>query len=188
MVIVSTVVLVNNARFGGVIKLENFAYDVALSIRQAQLYGISVARFQGGFAAGYGIQVNLSSSATSYHMFADFSTKNQMYDGCPTPGSPTCELVQTSTMSGNYRIKKVCVTPSMGAEVCSDSGGSSILNIYFIRPEPNAWISTGTASCNPVNGAGCQRKARIQLLSPKGQTMDVVVEFTGQISVQRVAG
>ncbi len=184
IVIVSLIVFANNARFGGVIKLENFAYDVALSIRQAQLYGISVARFGTNFSAGYGLRLDLA-NPTTYLMFADVITANGLYDGCPAPGTSNCELVQTSSMSGGYLINDICVTPSSGVEVCKPAA-PTVLDVFFVRPEPDALISAGGASCI-LSGSNCQIAARIQLKSPRGETMYVAVEASGQISVERVS-
>ena len=55
--------------------MRNLTYDVALSIRQAQTYGISVRKFtpsggSGQFAQGYGVSFQLP-SPTTYLIFAD---------------------------------------------------------------------------------------------------------------------
>jgi prepilin-type N-terminal cleavage/methylation domain-containing protein len=61
LVIVSGLVLANHSRFGGKILLQNLAYDMALSVRQAQVYGISVRQFGAGtYSAGYGIRFSTS--------------------------------------------------------------------------------------------------------------------------------
>jgi len=177
IVIISTVVLADNNRFGGVVLLENLAYNIALSIRQAQVYGISVARFQGStFSAGYGVHFDASIPDT-YELFADAITANGLYD-CPEPGTNDCELVQSTTISTGYTIQDLCATPASGTEVC----GLSKLDILFIRPEPDAWISSNGVSC--INDhSTCAQGARIQLLSPRGDVMSVSVQANGQISV-----
>src|SRR3989344_3825107 len=64
--IVSTLVLANNTRFGGAVLLENLAYEIGLSVRKAQVYGIAVRRFgETDFSAGYGIHFN-SAMPTTY--------------------------------------------------------------------------------------------------------------------------
>src|SRR6185295_20368 len=96
--IITGLILVSDATFGGKVLLENLAYDMALSIRQAQVYGISVQRFNTTFNAPYGVHFD-TTSPSSYNTFADVfgattnNPSNGMY-GCPTPGSQsTCELV-----------------------------------------------------------------------------------------------
>jgi len=177
IVIISTVVLADNNRFGGVVQLQNLAYNIALSIRQAQVYGIAVARFQtGSFGAGYGVHFDSSISDT-YELYADAITQNGVYD-CPQPGTNNCELVQTTGLSRGYTIEDLCVTPASGTESC----GTPKLDIMFLRPEPDAWISSDGVSCT-LDHAACAQSARIELLSPRGDTMSVSVQANGQISV-----
>lgn len=179
IVLVSGVVLANNSRFGGVVILENLAYDVALSVRQAQVYGISVARFgTGTFDAGYGISIDRA-SPTSYVLFADAVQVNGLYD-CSSPGLGTCELVQASTLNQGYSVSDVCVTSATGVEQC----GKSRVDILFKRPEPDAWISIDSASCTQTLSL-CAASARVVLQSPRGDLMSVIVDANGQISVRK---
>ncbi|MDP2648287.1 MAG: hypothetical protein Q8P19_00075 [bacterium] len=177
--LITSIVLVNNNRFGGVVLLENLTYDVALSIRQAQVYGISVARFGSNeFVSGYGVHLAISSPGT-YALFADVSSSG-LYD-CPVPDSPGCELVSAASIRQGYQVSSLCATPIGGAESCSEI---SRLDILFKRPEPDAWISRNGDSCT-INNSSCMESARIVLSSPRGDTMSVVVEANGQIAVQK---
>lgn len=179
MVVVTTMILADNNRFGGVVLLENLAYDVALSVREAQVYGISVQRFGGSnFDAGFGVHFDISSPQT-YVVFGDGITPNGLYD-CPQPGTSDCELVQATTISNGYRIGDLCVTPPSGTETC----GAAKVDVLFQRPEPDASISLGENSCL-LNGGLCEGRARVILVSPRGDTMSVIVESNGQISVRR---
>src|SRR3989338_1063071 len=54
IIVVSGVVLANQNKFGGQVLLQNFAYDVEISIRQAQVYGLAVARSGSGGTAAFG--------------------------------------------------------------------------------------------------------------------------------------
>ncbi len=184
IVAISSVILLSNGRFGGVVQLENLAYDVALSIRQAQVSGLSVMRFGvSTFTAGYGVHFDAPpAGATSYALFADALNPNGRYD-CSNPVNPTpenCELVTMTDITGGFRIQDLCATPPNGTESC----GISKLDILFKRPEPDAWISAGDNPCILLSGS-CQESARIILTSPRGDTMSVVAEINGQISVRR---
>ena len=178
VVIISTVVLADNNRFGGVVQLEDLAYNIALSIRQAQVYGISVARFQSGiFSAGYGVHLDSSpGNATSYVLFADVypTPPDGMFE--PSDG----ELVSMTAISGGYQIEKLCAPAGSDEATCT---AVSSLDILFKRPDPDAWISVSGFSC--LLGNTCASNARIVLLSPRGDTMSVLVYANGQISVQK---
>jgi hypothetical protein len=168
MVLITGLVLANNNKFNGTILLQNVAYDIALSVREAQVYGISVQNFNGSFDAAYGMhfQVDGGSNASIYILFADAVASNGVYD--------TGELVQSTTLTGGYHIKDLCATPPSGAEVC----GLPSLDITFVRPEPDAYIRS------PVYN-GLNSSARIQITSSSGGQRDIVIGSNGQISVQQ---
>src|SRR3989344_9636523 len=73
---ISSVVVVSQRRFGGNLLITNLAYDVALTMRQAQVYGISVRKVKAvsdpegiaQFERSYGIHIG---TAGYYILFAD---------------------------------------------------------------------------------------------------------------------
>jgi prepilin-type N-terminal cleavage/methylation domain-containing protein len=170
IVVVAGVMLANNTRFGGAVLLENFAYDVALQVRQAQVYGVSVVRFgNGNYSAPYGVHFDRSSN-TSYLFFAD-ATTNGVYD----PG----ELVKTTTMTRGFKIGALCATPASGNPPVEDCTMTNV-DITYKRPEPDAYIAaSGGVAAPPYTSA------RVQLISPRNDTMSVIIYNNGQISVQR---
>ncbi|RJR14058.1 type II secretion system protein [Candidatus Parcubacteria bacterium] len=172
LVVVSTLMFANNSRFGGVVFLENLAYDVALSLRKAQIYGIAVRRFGSGeFDVAYGLHFAMS-DPTRYVLFADGVTANGTFD-CPTPPG-TCESLETSEMQQGYHLKDICVTQAGGGEDCS----IETLDITFKRPEPDAYIRADD------DALPLYEKAEIILESPRLDEISVVVEVTGQIAVE----
>ncbi len=50
--VITAVVLANNAQFNNSVLLGNAAYDIALSVRQAQVYGLSTQAYSGEFQLG----------------------------------------------------------------------------------------------------------------------------------------
>jgi hypothetical protein len=183
IVVITTLVLIDNNKFGGDVKLENFAYDVALSVRQTQIYGIAVERFgSNNFSTGYGMHFSLS-SPTQYLLFAD-EDGTGIYDAQANPS----ELVPGGlyTIDQGFAITSLCVIPVIGGSSCTPV---TEIDILYVRPEPDAYISAGTGSNAPVScikqqGAACNYEAQITLSSPKGGTRTVVVDITGQISVE----
>ena len=177
LVLITGVMLANNARFGGAILLENLAYDVALSVRKAQVYGIAVRRFgQTNFSAGYGMHFSIDTPVV-YVLFADTSppgTGDGIYQ------SSQGELVEEVTMQRGFHIADLCVTsPGSSTETC----GLDRLDILFRRPEPDAFISANGIS-GVANPASLYERGRVILESPRGDRASVVVESTGQIAVQ----
>lgn len=174
MVLVSGLILANNNRFGGVVLLQNLAYDIALSIRQAQVYGIAVQRFNSSFGSAYGMHFQVDAGEEStYVLFADALAPENGYYDCPNPGTTNCELVQSTTIATGYRIAQLCATPPNGAENCSITS----LDVTFKRPEPDAYIRSSA-------GGGINESGEIYVMSPRGDVKVISVHANGQISVQ----
>jgi len=170
--IITSVVLVNHNRFNGTIFLGNLAYDVALSVREAQIYGLSVREFGGSFNIGYGVHFDVA-TPKSFFIFADID-RNQRYT------ASTDSVVETLTVTRGNSISKFCAT-TFGispVEKCTDSSAPlGTLDIAFNRPNPEAVITDNL-------GIG-YTSAKIIVSSDEGDTRSVVIEGTGQISVQQ---
>ena len=174
ILLITGMILANSSRLGGQFILDNFAYDLALTLRESQQYGISVQRFNNSFKNAYGMHFN-NSSQTTYVMFVDSST-NGIYDAAASPS----EIVQSYTITRGYKITNLCATAtSGGTEVCS----LDRLDIVFKRPEPDALISKSGLSCT-ASSANCQFSARIEMRSPRNNIRSIVIPNNGQISVQ----
>ena len=182
IVVISGVILANNARFGGVVQLQNLAYDIALSIRQSQVYGISVQRFNSSttFASAYGMHFALSSPNT-YVLFGDVnSPTNGIYD----PGGSIPEIVQSTTIQSGYAISALYATPAGGVET-----SVTAIDITYRRPDPDAYISkNGEAFTFDAKGkftsGNLNEQARIVVRSPRGDLKNIIISSNGQISVQ----
>jgi prepilin-type N-terminal cleavage/methylation domain-containing protein len=157
---ITTMAVWNHARFNGTVLLTNLAYEIALSIRQAQVYGITVREgSSGAFDSGYGIHFDPANPA-SYLLFEDRAPRNRIYDAG--------EELETFSISKGNGIRKVCADGACG---------SSVLDISFIRPNPDAYIKS-------VGSGSPSGTATICVSSPQNERRRVIVESTGQISVQ----
>lgn len=168
--IITSVILVRHSNFSSKLLLENLAYDIALSIRKAQVFALSVREFTGGsgeFDIGYGVHFE-SSDNTSYIFFAD-RDKDKAYGG-------STEIVEMFTLMRGNTILEFCGTLSNGNEECSGSGITH-LDIIFERPNPEAIIKSN------ISG-NTYDSARITVSSPSGTTWSVNTVITGQISIQ----
>lgn len=169
--VITAIVLVGQSKFRGSILLGNLAYDVALSVRQAQSFGLGVRGFGTGsdaFNVAYGIHFD---SGSSYVLFAD-ANRNGKYDPLPSPPDVP-ELVQLFTLQSSYTISSFCGVLPIGGEEC----GLTFLDIVFDRPEPDALFLSNTGQS--------YSSARITVRSPHGEERNVVISVTGQISVEQ---
>jgi len=169
-VVITSVLLVRFSSFNSTIITTNLAYDVALSIRKAQSFGLNVRNFDSGnetvFDTGYGIHFE-STSNTSYLFFADLN-KNVKYS--------SNELVEVFNIGGGHTIKKFCAVISGSNQNCSDRGDIDDLDIVFIRPEPDAHIKSHEPDIT-------YESAIITVVSSSGAEREIRVFSTGQISI-----
>lgn len=190
---VSSVVFVSQGRFGGNTMITNLAYDVALTMRQAQVYGISVRKVKAvsdpegiaQFDRSYGI--HFDSNKGYYILFADadndkkYNLASNSDTGClssPSSGLPEC-VSFFKIEQGNY-IKQFC-----GGVDCYGSltnGRIDRLEILFHRPEPEPTI-WGYKGGSPVN-TNSYVSASVLVSSPQGATKSVCISATGQMSIK----
>ncbi len=158
---------------------------MAITIRQAQVYGISVQRYSSGgsynFNAAYGMHF-ASADPVDYELFADLNASG-IYDANQNPS----ELVQANAITSGFKMVSLCATPSGSA---TQQCGLTSLDILFKRPEPDACISVNGISAMGMNSLGNEvcndqyQQATIELQAPQGDVINVTVDSNGQIAVQ----
>ena len=177
-VLITTIILVKHSGFNSSTVLGSLAYDIALSIRQAQVFGLAVREFREGgsatFDTGYGVHFD-SSTPKSYILFAD-TDREFDYDG-------DSEKDEVFTIDRGNFISDFCATNSSNVEKCSSSGTGNLthLDIIFDRPDPEAIIRTNLSEPPLLEIYG---SARIVVSSSNGAERVIRVFSTGQISVE----
>jgi prepilin-type N-terminal cleavage/methylation domain-containing protein len=169
--IITTVVMIKFSTFNNKILTTNLAYDIALSIREAQTFGVNVRGFDTGntvvFDYAYGVHFN-ESSDTTYTFFIDLNGNGKF--------ESNNETVDVFTLRGGHRIERLCRTTGASVTSCSDTTPSfNDLYITFKRPEPDAVIKS--------NGSTLYQSASIRVTSPQGIDREIQVHSTGQISI-----
>lgn len=177
-IILTSVVLINQNRFSSTISIQNLAYQISLTIRQAQVYGLSVRGSKVGsvstFDTAFGIQFN-SATPTQFIFFADLN-KDKKYiladDGLP---------ISTFTLDSGS-IKDVCTTSALIIHCFGSTGTNKITtaDIIFQRPNPEAIIS------DDLSLVGDPGKSQIQITlqsAIKDKVQNIFVTRPGQIYV-----
>lgn len=154
--LISAVVLARYGSFNSTVLLNSLAYDVALSVREAQVLGISVRGDDGSFAAPYGMHFT---EGTSYLLFVDRDESGHYDDG---------EEVSSYVIGQGNAITSLCADSTCGLDT---------LDVLFERPEPDAIVYTDPAS-------GTVDSVRVIVGASTGQTRTVRVWPTGQIAVE----
>lgn len=173
--VITTVVIFNYSKFNDGLALSSATQEIAVAVREAQVYGLSVKEVSvgsGQFASAYGIYFE-PSTPLNYYVFADLDASNtfDIGSGC---GSGSTECIEKFTLRNGISITSIC-----DASDCPPHPSVKKLNIVFLRPNPDALIYF-TNNGGAIQ-AGPSTRARIILTSAKGNTITVTVESTGQI-------
>ncbi len=156
--------------------LENLALDVALAVREAQVYGGGAKiSSSGDFNTSYG--VHFVKGGNSFILFENTSDGN----GDKSRYTNADTVISTYTIKSGYSIYTLCndeIIDSCASPTVSEGS----LDIVFWRPNPVAEIKTGNG---PVTdgSAGSKSTGFIVLISPDQATTTVQVENMGSISV-----
>ncbi|MCR4306521.1 MAG: prepilin-type N-terminal cleavage/methylation domain-containing protein [Candidatus Yonathbacteria bacterium] len=184
---VTSVVLANYPKFSSRIVLENVAHQIALTVREAQTYGLSVRGFDNSGTTvfpGYGVYFPAPGvGSKTFTLFAD-PNDDQRYDlsVCRSTGS---ECLQESTIRSAEHIYLLCgnlkttggTIENPGAADCSLSS----LHVGFRRPDPDANIVGYSETDGDYRAFS---DAEVVVISPRGDMKTIVIWTTGQISVE----
>lgn len=180
--IITSIVMFNYGKFNSQTIATNIAYEIALSIREAQTYGLGV-RGPDDFDEQFGIQFR-DSDVDSFWLFQDNAQLGKNNDGicnnsfgalCDCGSSPGDECITQSQLGYGLTFEALCITIN-GQENCDQRD----LAITFKRPNPNA-IFTPSTSEDPNS----IESVRIVLDVPRGATgRSITVVNTGQVSVE----
>ena len=181
ILIITAFIMFRQSKFNSATLMRSLSYSVALSVRQAQVYGTSVREFSKGsnvFAPGYGIHFPSSgASSDTYYLFADTVPAgggNGAYDGIS-------EALPAFTLGRGYVVDSLCAV-IIGGSSCTPV---SSLTVFFRRPNPDACISTNASpgSCAP-GAAAMYSSAYMQIRSTGNNDLRAIkISDTGQISV-----
>jgi prepilin-type N-terminal cleavage/methylation domain-containing protein len=187
--VMTVVVFTSQSSFNKTLILTNSAYDVALTLRNAETYGMGSRITAGGITdAGYGIHFT---RGNSFILFADTSPVGNpgVTLNCPLHsaiGKPDCNpgngkygggsdtLVQTYALNNGITIKDFCYFSS--SKYCYSTGVPSSLDVVFARPNPTPSLNgviTATAAC-------------VTLTSPQGGDYYVKIALSGDITATSV--
>jgi hypothetical protein len=195
---ITLVVITNQSSFNKTLVLANTAYDVALSIRNAETYGIGSNVVANGVAnAGYGMHFQ---NGTTYTRFIDVNSPNSSnchglptINGLPDSSAPDAQwgdcVYQVTgdvkdldyTLGNNVKISDICAfTNDWHCTYTHGPADNSLtsLDIVFSRPNSTAFMSMNGvySKISPVT------KACITLSEPQNNNVRYVsVSASGNI-------
>lgn len=183
IVSITGVVFTSQSTFNKTLVLANTAYDVALTLRSAETYGLGSRVAAGGRNVGHGIHFEIGSLANQFILFADTYPSIGGVGLCHTP--PASDPLGPDAQPGN------CVyNAAQGESIKEYTFGNRVtitalyangiavnsLDVVFARPNPDPSMSAnGTYS-------SLYTTACIELSSPQGGTRFVGVAASGEIT------
>ena len=188
---ITGVVFTNQSSFNKTIVLANTAYDIALSLRSAETYGLGSRVVGGVVNTGYGMHFDIA-NPKSFTLFADtFPTPSTSSICHPTTDSAAPDaqsgncgyelnqdaLVMNYVVGNGITISDFCAYTSSGWS-CAANGSLHTLDIVFSRPNPDPFMSANGA----YSGAAPVTAACITVSSPLGGSRFVSVAASGEIT------
>lgn len=178
--IITAIVVIKYGSFNNVVLLKNQAYKVAADLREAQNYAVSVRGEAGQFREDYGLYFNVA-ALQQYILFLDQGELMEggqamaYYDNGEQLGTPYL-------VDSRFQLKRICVNIVSESNNCPTEVDD--LSVTFKRPDPDAQFASEDGR---DSGVGFIGNARIEITGVSGGATDVravVVNSTGQISVE----
>lgn len=181
ILVITVFILFRQSKFNSSTLLRSLTYSMALSVRQAQVYGTSVRESSTGsgiFAPGYGVYFP-PSLPDQYYIFAD-SQPSPLGNGAYDTG----EELPKFTLGRGYTVSNLCAHRTTGERDCQSEGEINTLTIFFRRPNPDACFSTNAypGAC-AVGAEAPYDSAYVQMRADGVDTRSIKITSTGQIAV-----
>jgi prepilin-type N-terminal cleavage/methylation domain-containing protein len=177
--IIMSVILFNYSMFTENLALSSAGQEIAIAVRQAQTYGLTVkevATGGGRFDSAYGVYFNPTTDPTNYYVFVD-KDGDGLYDHGSGCGSGNTECIELSVLRNRITIESIC-----DQTACPPTANSQGISVTFLRPNPDARIRFTNSSGVVVAGPSLTGKVNVR--SPGGDTVTLTIESTGQVLVQ----
>ena len=198
ILIVTSLAFVSQSSFNKTLILANTAYDIALTLRSTETYGLGSRSLAGGSNTGDGLNFDATTPG-SFTFFADVSPSPSTAPGCHQTSDPSApdarpgdcvyqedqgEKVTTYTLGNGIVVSNFCAY-SLGVWSCAHSGDETLssLDIVFVRPNADPFMSVNGlySTAFPVT------QACIALSSPQGGERFVSVAASGAITANALS-
>jgi len=170
-----SVVLWDYASFNEKLSVSSAGQEIAIAIRQTQVYGINVREESvnsNEFSSAYGIYFNKTLSPNDYYIFVDKNGDKKYNDAIGVCGGVEC--VEKIALPSGVTVDSF--------EGCAPLELAESLQITFIRPKPDADINF--VRDNGVIPPPCRSvlSGQVVLKSPRGTVYHTIsIEKTGQV-------
>ena len=190
--ILTAVTVWNYGKFNNNIIMTNMAYEIALSVREAQVFSLGVRGSSTNFDTRYGVYFNSDPSANpqNFVFFADRNSNGTCEDGANMCSIDECisgsECEQLNSLTRGIEVSRVCVSDAGDIPMDFDTGDCSadgdLINeaaVTFERPNPDAFVYD-------IDNNQTFRNIAVLIESGSGAKRAIYIRENGQISVEFV--
>lgn len=193
--VLSTVVVTSHASFSKTILLSSTAYDIALTIRNAQNFGLGSRVTTGSIYKNEGYGVHFTPASSSFILFADRNAPTTHYQNChpsrdvsapdAVPGNcayDAGELVQEYKLGNGMKFRKIhwYGAPYEIASTAFGHAENGAIDIVFARPNNDPFV---TVDYGQGTREGTLANVCIELESPQKNMRAIMVMISGEVSV-----
>ena len=180
--ILTTTVILNYPRFNSNISVGKVAREMALTIREAQAFGLAVREFESVSPSAFGVFFHKDNTQEMI-MFVDKDEDGKYRQALGCSDDPDAECIEKFILKGNVSIVDICVnsTGLDGDERCIGDG-TDYVDIIFERANPDSKIDRN----NEKTFDNATANVIIQSNNYADQDKSIRVWITGQISVEDV--
>ena len=183
-VIVTGIVLVNLPAFRDKSSLDLVAQEIALTIRQAQVFGIGTRAFGANAYPSHGIYLD-PNQRQQFILFADLPPVSggllgdKLYNTALNCGQSGSECREIFRLGGGISVEGIYRCPAAG---CDSSKYTQPINIVFQRPRTDAsFYISRRGSPTGLNAAA----VKIRVQNNVGSWRDIMVTKAGHIYVEK---
>jgi prepilin-type N-terminal cleavage/methylation domain-containing protein len=176
--VMAVVAVMGQSRLDNNLLIDNMAYEIALAIREAQVYGLATRQSASDFNVLYGIHFDENSNT-----FFTYSKPHANPDASGKYDANISVKVDTYQLAPRMSISQICAL-SVNSMFCQGDVTRRV-DIAFIRPNPDARFYFYDTNGDPLNPGGQTiSSARITVRSDRGIERRITIGLTGQITVE----
>lgn len=172
--IVTAIVIIKHASFNNAVLLNNQAYEIALAIREAQMFAVSARGESSDFRERYGAYFN-KSNANSQEVIIYIESEDSGNDS-KRYNEGDDSILETLVLDSRFKIDDICA-PDGSRDNCNRSA----VSLSFKRPDFDPILNPTGVAASTVN------MIEIVVVPVNGSSFSRVIEITkaGQISVKK---
>jgi len=183
--VITSIALFDQAKLNSSILLTNLSYEVGLSVREAQTYGIGVrspddgSDPDAGFSGLFGVHFDLTNTGANNQIILYSGTSDSNIYLSPDQAK---YMYTFTNQRGNY-IRALCLGPGFG-QGTPCTGNVAKLDVWFQRPSPDAHFHGTDASGNTDDSLNIGPAYIVVSSQDNTNCKVIVIQQTGQVSVE----